>query len=300
MLFRLCLMGTLGLLVACSPVTLPAVATRPSPAHELAGPRPAAPAVRQTAPAAASSPPVAPFVAVAQPTRVAPTPAPVPRPMPTVAHTPVSAPARPGKAETVIASVPVRVQISGRVDLVAAPGQQLAPGEQVDTLVYFVPQTGATRPKPGRFTVYTNDRDFSPAALAIPLGSTVNFVNLDEVRHNVFSVTPGSAFDLGFQGNGDKAAHVFAHAGPVLVSCNVHRMMQADLWVVPSPYVGRVAADGSFRLRDVPAGPGTLQFWNPRARPVSQPVRAPMAELRQRLLAIKPRVPTELNLGQRP
>ncbi len=201
-------------------------------------------------------------------------------------------------APAVVASA--SLQLSGHVDLRAASGQQVAAGEQADTLVYFVPAGGA-HAKAGHYTVYTHNRDFNLEAMAIPQGSTVTFVNLDDVRHNVFSVTPGSTFDLGYQGSGEKAAHVFSRAGIVLVSCNVHHSMELDLLVVPTPYVGKVAADGSFILRGLPAGAGMLHFWNPRAQPASQSVTLPMSgAIRQQLTAIKPRMTTELNAGATP
>ena len=193
-----------------------------------------------------------------------------------------------------------RSSITGHVALTGARGQQVTAGELADTLVYFVPAR-PVKVKPGHYTVYTHDRDFRPAAMAIPQGSTVTFVNLDDVRHNVFSVTPGSPFNLGYQASGEKASHAFAKAGVVLVSCNVHRSMELDLLVVPTPYSAKVAADGSFTLSDLPAGDGHLYFWNPRAQPVGQPVTVPMSGgVRQTLTAIKPRVDTQLNAGARP
>ncbi|MEP7185144.1 MAG: hypothetical protein ABI767_04835 [Rhodanobacter sp.] len=203
--------------------------------------------------------------------------------------------------EAAAAATVSRSTISGQVSLSGSRGQQVAAGELADTLVYFVLSKGGARVKPGHFTVYTHNRDFSPEAMAIPTGSTVTFVNLDDVRHNVFSVTPGSSFNLGYQGSGEKASHAFGHAGVVLISCNVHRSMELDMLVVPTPYSTKVAADGSFSLQGLPAGSGKLYFWNPRAQPVSQQVVLPMSgAVSQKLLAIKPRMKTQLNAGGSP
>jgi plastocyanin len=206
-----------------------------------------------------------------------------------VAELPVAAPAA------------ATLKLSGHVSLTASRGQQIDAGEQADTLVYFVPANGGSRARAGHYTVYTHNRDFSPEAIAVPLGSTVTFVNLDDVRHNVFSVTPGAAFDLGYQGSGEKADHAFGRAGLVLVSCNVHHSMELDVLVVPSPYMVKVGADGNFTLAGLPAGPGTLHFWNPRAQPVSQKVTLPMsAAVSQQILAVRPRLTTALNAGGQP
>jgi plastocyanin len=303
--YRMCLIGAVVMLGACStmpsqhpaqaasamPISAPAPTTVAAPAP---APTPAPMAEPATAPMVMAEPEAAPMA----PAAAAPAPVPELHRMapkaPAMKKVDVAATAAP-------ASASASVQISGHVDLGAASGQQVAAGEQADTLVYFVPSNGGARAKAGHYTVYTHNRDFNPEAIAVPQGSTVTFVNLDEVRHNVFSVTPGSAFDLGYQGSGEKAAHVFGRAGIVLVSCNVHHSMELDMLVVPTPYVSKVAADGSFILRGLPAGAGTLHFWNPRAQPASQSVTLPMSgAVRQQLLAIKPRMTTELNAGATP
>lgn len=191
-------------------------------------------------------------------------------------------------------------EISGRIKLTADSGQSVAPGELVDTLVYFVPKAGGAHVHPGAYTVYTINRDFKPSAMAIPLGSTVTFKNLDQIRHNVFSVTPGSAFNLGFQASGVAVTQVFNRPGLVLISCNVHRSMELDLLVVPTPYMASVSADGTFTIRNVPAGSGTLYVWNPRAKLVADAVSAPALNVSEHVVAMKPHVPTELNAASAP
>ena len=282
---RICLIGSLALIGACSMArvqhsiaTTPAAAAIATPAAVPTTATVAAVPVSEAMPAAAAA-----VIPAASSSPPEPVPAPAPAAAARVAlKKPVT--------EAVVAA-PVRVQINGHVNLTAGRGQQIEPGDQTDTLVYYVPASGGARVRPGQFNVYTHNRDFSPEALAVPLGSTVTFVNLDDVRHNVFSVTPGSAFDLGYQGSGEKASHVFSHAGIVLVSCNVHRSMELDVLVVPSPYSAKVAADGNFTLRGLPPGPGTLHFWNPRAQPASQALTLPLGgAVKQTLQVTRPRM----------
>ena len=205
-------------------------------------------------------------------------------------------------ARAAVAAVPHAEggDIAGHVVLAPNPGQSVAPGELVDTVVYFVPKAGTPHVKPGTYNVNSVDMDFRPGAMAVPAGSKITFANLDQVLHNVYSSTPGSVFDYQFQKVGDVVERRFTTPGTVLVSCNVHHFMEFDLLVLPTPYVASVAADGSFAMHHVPAGAGTLYVWNPRAVLKSQAVVAPAHDITQRLVAIKPRVTTELHLGEQP
>jgi len=77
--------------------------------------------------------------------------------------------------------------------------------------------------------------------------------------------------------------------------------MEQDLLVVPTRYVAAVAADGSFSIGGLAAGPGTLFVWNPRAGLLGQPVILPLADtITEHLVAIKPRMVTELHTEATP
>lgn len=210
-------------------------------------------------------------------------------------------PSRPAAPEPAVPDAAATASLRGHVTLDAGGGQHIDAGDLADTLVYFVPKSGNVAPHPGTFTVFTQNRAYDPAAMAIPAGSTVTFTNLDEVRHNEFSVTPGSAFNLGYQAPGEKTAHVFAHAGLVLVGCLVHRMMELDVLVVPTTFVARASADGSFSLRDLPPGPGTLYVWNPRGRLAVRPLTVPSARaVDVRIELVKPKQSAQLDVQTQP
>jgi len=191
--------------------------------------------------------------------------------------------------------------ISGQIELVAGPNQTIAPADMANATVYFVADAGAARAKPGRFTIYTHNKQFEPESLVIPLGSTISFPNQDEILHNVFSVTPASSFDLGLFGEGKSAEYTFKKAGLVLINCNVHHAMQANVLVIDTPYFVRPGADGRFELSGLPAGPGKLMLWHPRAAIQAQPVLLPLAGAPSlRLTLTKPRVSEHLNKERKP
>jgi plastocyanin len=117
------------------------------------------------------------------------------------------------------------------------------------------------------------DKQFWPQVAVVQRGTTVIFPNLDPVFHNVFSPSGKNSFDLGSYRSGDQARSVvLTTPGVVEVFCNIHSRMNALILVVPSPLYTKAAADGSFKLENVPAGTRRIVAWSPGAKPVTQKV----------------------------
>lgn len=104
---------------------------------------------------------------------------------------------------------------------------------------------------------------FDPRVLAIPVGTTVAFPNLDPVFHNVFSYSRTKRFDLGRYRKGQSKSVTFDEPGLVEVFCDVHASMQAFILIVDSDFVTQPGEDGSFVIDGVPEGPQTLVIWHP-------------------------------------
>ncbi len=182
--------------------------------------------------------------------------------------------------------------LSGHVDITAGAGA----GDIGQAVVYFVPDAGAPKPRPGDYRIYTHLRAFDPPSLVIPLGSRIIFPNQDDILHNVFSATPGSEFDLGTYAEDERASYTFKKAGVVTINCNVHQDMQANVLVVATPYFANADANGDFRLANLPAGPGKLTLWHPRAQAQTQAINVPSLDLLTLQLALtRPAVSAHLN-----
>ena len=116
-------------------------------------------------------------------------------------------------------------------------------------------------------------RQFVPAVSVVQVGTRIIFPNEDKVFHNVFSRTPGDAFDLGTLKAGDKPSPVvLLKPGHVQVFCNIHSRMRADILVVPSGAWTRVRPDGTFQLAGVPIGNRLVVLWGPALKPTTQRV----------------------------
>ncbi len=187
-------------------------------------------------------------------------------------------------------------RISGKLELIAGSGQSLGADEMSQAVVYFVPDVSTSRIKPGNFHIYTHNKEFEPASMAIPLGSTISFPNQDEILHNVFSVSPRSSFDLGIYGEGKSADYTFKKSGLVLINCNVHQSMQANVLVVDTSYIVSPDSQGRFTLDNLPAGSGKLAVWHPRATVQEQSVTTSSKNtVSLRLVLTKPRITEHLN-----
>jgi plastocyanin len=151
-----------------------------------------------------------------------------------------------------------------------------------DTVVFYSPDAKVKlKPLSGDNSVTMRGKSFIPHVLVITAGSSVSFPNGDPILHNIFSTSTGNDFDLGLYGHGESKRVTLAHPGLVRVYCNVHHEMFAYILVLDTPYFTHPRDDGSFELRDLPAGPGELTVWNPRGQVWHQhldsPATAPLA-----------------------
>src|SRR5262245_49463874 len=101
-------------------------------------------------------------------------------------------------------AVPVesRAALSGTVRLLVE-GRAVSTGEVRDAVVYWVPERPVAAPANVQpVDIVMREKEFIPHVVAVTRGSSVRFPNADPILHNVFSVSPENAFDLGLYGGG--------------------------------------------------------------------------------------------------
>lgn len=153
--------------------------------------------------------------------------------------------------------------VEGRVDVKSASsaGPALA-------VVYAEPLDRTAPARPVAARLVQKDKTFSPQVIAVPVGSTVEFPNIDPIFHNVFSLSAPAPFDLGLYRAGESKQRTFTQPGSYRVFCNIHPQMTAFIVVAPSPYVTIAGADGRYRL-DLPPGSYRVTARSDRSAPVS-------------------------------
>lgn len=145
--------------------------------------------------------------------------------------------------------------------------------QQVPVVVYLVGQVGATPTPDSYIRMVQQDTAFSPAALTVPVGGTVEFPNEDPFLHNVFSYSGSHRFDLGRYPRGESKTEQFQEPGIVEVFCEVHDKMRGVIVVTQNRFHAVVGDNGAFRIEGVPPGEHRLAIWSADHRPLEQTVR---------------------------
>lgn len=120
--------------------------------------------------------------------------------------------------------------------------------------------------KGGRIELDNKDCRFEPHVVTMSLSQTLVLKNSDPIAHNSnMSPLGGQAINplLAAGGSVDyKFSKVPAGPGVTPVSCNIHPWMKAYVAVRDNPYITSSAADGTFEIKDLPAGEIEFQAWH--------------------------------------
>ena len=111
--------------------------------------------------------------------------------------------------------------------------------------------------------VAQKDLTFIPSLLPVRVGTKVEFPNLDDTYHNIFSYSPAKRFDLGRYRPDERPipTQVFDKPGLVILRCDIHEHMRGLILVLNTPYFVMTDTAGHFRLSGLPAGRYTLKAW---------------------------------------
>jgi plastocyanin len=122
--------------------------------------------------------------------------------------------------------------------------------------------------------VAQKDLAFLPPLLPVQVGTTVEFPNLDNIYHNIFSYSPTKRFDLGRYRPEERPipSVLFDVPGLVILRCDIHEHMRGLILVLNTPYFVITDEGGRFRLSGLPSGRYTLKAWIDSKTTREQPV----------------------------
>jgi hypothetical protein len=121
--------------------------------------------------------------------------------------------------------------------------------------------------------------DFKPHVQIIPTGD-IEIVNTDPVLHNTHGFYGKlTAFNVALPNQGQRIRKPLKKSGIVRVECDAHGWMLGWIYVAENPYYAVTDKDGSFTIKDVPAGTYTLVTWQEYAGEVETKVTVKAKEV---------------------
>jgi plastocyanin len=156
--------------------------------------------------------------------------------------------------------------VIGSVRLIDASAARRGNTDYSGVVIWLEP-TGGSAPSnpPKTVQLAQSKKHFNPPVLAVPVGTTVTFPNLDPIFHNAFSNYSGQAFDVGLYPPTTVPKILFKRAGIVRVFCNIHPTMSAVIVVQDTPYMAVTGANGSFRIEGIQPGEYRLHVFHEQA-----------------------------------
>jgi hypothetical protein len=115
---------------------------------------------------------------------------------------------------------------------------------------------------------------YVPQVQVVPVHATLQVKSGDPLLHNVHSFLNGTTvinFAMPPQ-PGLVLTKKLDKPGGQQLKCDVHNFMTGGIFVAENPYYALTGDDGTFEIKDVPAGSYTVATWHQAAGPLSEPV----------------------------
>jgi hypothetical protein len=165
-------------------------------------------------------------------------------------------------------------QICGKPPALVDESLELGPGKALKNVVIFLAdKKAAVHPD---YEATANDTvkfdnehcRFQPHILTMRTSQTLEVHNSDPVSHNSNMQPLGDAsFNPLISQNSQSLYHFSKQQNePVTVTCSIHPWMKGYVFPRDNPYVAVTGEDGSFEIKNLPAGKHDFQVWQEAVR----------------------------------
>ncbi len=115
---------------------------------------------------------------------------------------------------------------------------------------------------------------YHPHVFGMVAGQSLDILNSDDTLHNIHSLPEkNESFNLGMPVKGMKYTKKFDKPEVMIhIKCDVHGWMSAYCGVVPHPFFSVTAADGTYAIKNLPAGTYTIEAWHEKLGTQTQQV----------------------------
>jgi plastocyanin len=145
-------------------------------------------------------------------------------------------------------------------EVVVGPG-----GELANVFVYIKDVKGNFTAPSQSVTIDQKGCQYHPHVNAIMVGQTLEIKNSDATLHNIHAMPDvNSQFNVGQPVQGMVSTQKFdkPEMKPFRIKCDVHGWMKSFMAVMPHPFFSVSAADGTFKIANLPPGQYTVVAWH--------------------------------------
>lgn len=174
-----------------------------------------------------------------------------------------------------LAPAPLRAASAAATARGTITGKVTAPGlPSAGNVLVYVASVPGQFPPPAAVQMDQRSLAFEPHVLPVVVGTTVNFMNDDDVQHSVFTPSPaGDLFNLGTWPKGQSRSYTFTKMGKVELLCNVHHEMKGYILVLQNSFFALTDSAGRYHIENLPPGNYQLKVWHERAGAAPAPVQ---------------------------
>lgn len=154
--------------------------------------------------------------------------------------------------------------------VVVGPDKGLA-----NVFVYVKSGISGTYPPPATAAVIDQKGcTYHPHVFGMVAGQSLDILNSDDTLHNIHSLPEkNESFNLGMPVKGMKYTKKFDKPEVMIhIKCDVHGWMSAYCGVVAHPFFAVTAADGTYAIKNLPAGTYTIEAWHEKLGTQTQQV----------------------------
>ena len=150
-----------------------------------------------------------------------------------------------------------------------------------DVFVYVKSGITGTYPPPATPAVIDQRGcRYHPHVFGMVAGQSLDILNSDDTLHNIHSLPEkNESFNLGMPVKGMKYTKKFDKPEVMIhIKCDVHGWMSAYCGVVAHPFFAVTAADGTYTIKNLPAGTYTIEAWHEKFGTQTQQVTVGASE----------------------
>lgn len=146
-------------------------------------------------------------------------------------------------------------------------------GQPLANAVLTLNAATALAPASRKGVMDQRDKQFAPTVLAVRSGTSVQFPNSDNIRHQVYSFSPAKRFELRLYQGTPSEPVLFDRPGVVVLGCNIHDWMLGYVYVTDDPWFAVSDPQGQVNIDGLLPGRYRVTLWHPQS-PDLQPVAA--------------------------